>query len=327
VEECSRIFETSPNDRAVLGVIWSAHFQDICAAFGMETAFIKMLTEPAIDLMPGGDAMNEAVIMSRLGLHVGLIGKIGDDSLGHMVLEKAEKSGVDIDNVKISGSTGTTTSVVLINEKGDRNFIFCKGSNSVFSMEDIDLSMIGRSKIISVGSLFELPMLDRGGIETIFKKAKEKKVTTAADVTHDVYGLGLEGIKGVLTYTDIFLPSYVEAVYLTKREDPEKAAEMLLNCGVKIVVIKLGPKGCYIKTGEESLYINTYDVKRVDTTGAGDNFVAGFLTGTLKGWDLKKCGMFANVVGSICVGEVGATSSVQSMEQVLKFMRENKLSY
>jgi sugar/nucleoside kinase (ribokinase family) len=293
---------------------------------GKEIFVVDSTMVETIDFMPGGDAMNESVIMSRLGLRVGLIGKIGDDAFGHTVLEEAEKSGVDISNVKICGNTKTTTSVVLIDKTGDRNFVYCKGNNDVFSIEDIELSIIRKTKIISVGSLFELPMLDGCGIETIFKKAKASNVTTAADITHDIYGLGLEGIKGILANTDIFIPSYLEAVYLTKEKDPEKAAEVFINCGVMIAVIKLGSKGCYIKTREESFYVNTYNVKRVDTTGAGDNFVAGFLTGIFKGWDLKKCGMFANAVGSICVMEVGATSSVQSMEQVLKFMQENKIA-
>lgn len=280
-----------------------------------------------IDLLPGGDAMNEAIILSRLGAKTGLMGKVGDDVFGQMVLGEARKSGVDVSNVKIDVSTRTTTSVVMIKENGDRNFVYCKGNNDVLSLEDIDLSVISQSKIISVGSVFELPMLDRCGIEIIFKTARESGVITAADVTHDVYGIGLEGIKGILKYADILIPSFVEAVYLTGEKEPEKAADILLGYGVKTVVIKLGALGCYIKTREEGQLIGAYDAKSVDTTGAGDNFIAGFLTGILKGWELKKCGMFANAVGSICVGELGATTAVKNIEQVVEFMENNKIRY
>ncbi len=279
----------------------------------------------SIDIMPGGDAMNEAIILSKLGVKVGLVGKVGDDAFGRMVLGEAENSGVDISNVKIDKSIKTATSIVLVNKNGDRNFVYCKGNNDYFSLEDIDLSIIKQAKIVSLASLFELPMLERGGIEVIFKEARINGVITVADITHDTYGIGLKGIKDILACTDIFLPSYVEAVYLTGEKEPGRAAEALLECGVKTVVIKLGAKGCYIKTKEESHHIGTFDAPVLDTTGAGDNFVAGFLTGMLHGWDIKKCGIFANATGSICVREVGATTAVKSMEQVLNFMETGKL--
>jgi sugar/nucleoside kinase (ribokinase family) len=277
-----------------------------------------------IELAPGGDAMNESIILARLGVKVGLIGKVGSDLSGRMLLMEAEKNGVDISNVKIDKDTKTTISIVLINNNGDRNFIYSKGNNDTFCLNDIDLSVIGQARIVSVGSIFELPMLDKNGIEIIFKEAKVNNVITAADVTHDVYGLGLNGIKSILQYTDIFIPSYIEAVYLTNEKEPDKAAEILLEHGVKIVVIKMGAKGCYIQTLTEHYFINAYDVVAVDTTGAGDNFVAGFLTGILNGWNLKQCGMFANAVGSICVDEAGATTAVKSMNQVMQFMKDTK---
>jgi sugar/nucleoside kinase (ribokinase family) len=273
-----------------------------------------------IIVMPGGDAMNESMVLARLGKKVGLVGKVGDDAFGHMVLQNAKENKVDTSNVKVDSSTITSTSIVLINKNGIRNIVYCNGNNQSFSLGDIDLSVIKRAKMVNIGSLLGLPELDKSGAEIIFKEAKANHVITSADTNHDICGIGLAGIKGILKYTDIFMPSYYEAKALTNETDPEKMADVFLNCGVKTIVIKLGINGCLIKDTKESFLLPTCDANTIDTTGAGDNFVAGFLTGILNGWSLRKSGMFANAAGALSTQEVGACVAVKSADQVEDFM-------
>ena len=104
---------------------------------------------------------------------------------------------------------------------------------------------------------------------------------------------------------------------------PEEQADVFLSWGAKNVVIKLGEDGCLVRNANESFRTPIYKTRCVvDTTGAGDNFVASFLTGVLKGWDLKKCSEFAAAAGSICVEKVGATAAIESLEQVENRMKE-----
>lgn len=278
-----------------------------------------------IDVLPGGDALNEAVVLSRLGNKVGLIGKVGRDDFAETVLNSLKKEDVDTNNIKIDENVKTSACIVLINKDGSRNFATYRGANSQFSITDIDLSILKRTQVVNVGSMFALKKLDGAGVEILFKEARANHVVTAADMKQDTYKLGFEGIKNVLKYTDYFLPSYDEAAYLTKETDPVKMAEIFLNSGVKTVVIKLGEKGCYIKTTTENYLVEPFKTEAVDTTGAGDNFVAGFLTGVIKGWDLKKCGRFANAVGSVSVQKVGATTAVESMEQIMEYMENHNV--
>ena len=279
---------------------------------------VTMVNE--IDILTGGDAMNEAAIFSKLGNRVGLVGKVGNDHFGKAILQLAQMDRVDIKNIKIDENVKTSVCIVLVNEKGDRNFLSYRGPNETLSVEDIDFSIIKKAKAVSIGSIFALPKLDRGGAELIFKEARANNVITAFDVKYDTYKLGFDGIKGLLGYTDFFLPSYDEAVYLTKEKEPEKIADILLGYGAKTIVIKLGGEGCYIKSSKESYLVEPYETEAIDTTGAGDNFVAGFLTGVLKGWDLMRCSKFANAVGSLSVKGIGATTFVKSMDQVIDYM-------
>ncbi len=275
-----------------------------------------------IKLLPGGDAMNEALILAKLGQKTGILGKVGDDEFGHMVLQQANAIGVDTSCVKVDRNTITSASLVLVNQNGDRNFVYCSGNNESLTLADIDLALIKQAKIVCIGSLLGLPGLDKEGTAAIFREARENHVITVADATHDICNIGFAGIENVLKYTDIFMPSYTEGKYITGESDPRKMATILLSCGVKTVVIKLGKKGCFIQNAEEHYHLPAYKVAVVDTTGGGDNFVAGFLTGISNGWHLKECGMFANAVGAISTQKIGANTAVKSQRQVQEFMQK-----
>ena len=130
-----------------------------------------------------------------------------------------------------------------------------------------------------------------------------------------------------MEYIDLFIPSIEEAIMLSGKEEPEEIADAFLAMGVKTVVIKLGKKGCFIKDSVgEKYFIPTYSkIKAVDTTGAGDSFVAGFLTGITKGMGLYESGRFANAVGTHCVMAAGASTGIKSYEEIVKFIENNEI--
>jgi len=87
-------------------------------------------------------------------------------------------------------------------------------------------------------------------------------------------------------------------------------------------VIKLGEKGCFIRSGTKNFIVPAFDVNPVDTTGAGDSFVGGFLAGLMRGWDIERCARLGNGVAGFKTQFIGATTSQMSMERVLEFMGE-----
>ena len=86
----------------------------------------------------------------------------------------------------------------------------------------------------------------------------------------------------------------------------EEACDVLLNAGVKNVIVKCGSRGCFI--GSEQRYVSTSAVECVDTTGAGDSFVSGFVSKLIDNKSLDECVSFGNKCGSLCVQKVGATT-------------------
>jgi sugar/nucleoside kinase (ribokinase family) len=278
-----------------------------------------------VPVFPGGDAANVAQVMARLGKNTALATKIGDDAFGHIVYKTVEQSGVDMRYVTLDASLKTAISVVMINRSGDRTFLFLPGSIRELTQDDIDPAAVKQARHVNLGSFFAHPRMDRGGARELFKMAKEYGATTSADVTHDSYHTGFEGIKDSLRYIDYFMPSYAEGKYLTGESEPERIADVLIReaGGDITVVLKMGAEGCFVKSRGKCFRTRAFKVRAVDTTGAGDNFVAGFLTGVSNGWELEQCAEFANAVAGLSVQHLGATSPDMSMAKVREFIKEN----
>jgi len=280
-----------------------------------------------LKIASGGDALNVASNMSRLGLDVGLVGKVGNDVFGEYLINQAAKSGINTCGVKKSDNCTTSTSIVMVDKTGERYFAYYSEANDSLSVDDIDFDYLSGAKIVHLGSAMALPGLDGAGIEELFKRAKASGAATSMDVTWDFTGSWLGKIENALKYTDIFMPSYNEAKLISNRETPEEMEEFFRCCGIKIFAVKLGSKGCFVTDFKDRHYIKTFDnVKVVDTTGAGDAFVSGFLTGISKNWDIYRCGIFGNAVASNCVMEIGATSGVKSFDEIIRFINDNSVS-
>ena len=281
----------------------------------------------AVPVIPGGDATNVSQVMARLGKKTALSTKLGDDAFGHIVYKIVEQSGVDMQYVKLDVRLKTAISVVMINGKGDRTFLFLPGSIRELALEDIDPAAIRQARHVNFGSFFAHPKLDHGGARELFKMAKESGATTSADVTHDSYCTGFDGIKDSLRYLDYFMPSFKEGKYLTGESSPERIADVFIReAGDITVVLKMGEEGCFIKSHGKCIRSRSFKATVLDTTGAGDNFVAGFLTGLSNGWELEECAEFANAVAGVSVQHLGATSPDMSMEKVREFMQNTPAS-
>ncbi|MEA3431502.1 MAG: PfkB family carbohydrate kinase [candidate division WOR-3 bacterium] len=147
------------------------------------------------------------------------------------------------------------------------------------------------------------------------------------DTAWDARGRWMKLLEPCLPYLDIFLPAVEEARMITDAETVEEIAKILIDKGVKIVGLKMGKEGCYIRTKSKKIRIPAYPVEVIDTTGAGDAFVAGFLTGILKKWSLEKTGRLANAAGALSTTAIGATGGLISLKKTLEFMNKFFLTF
>lgn len=284
----------------------------------------KLMPVNQLSLHTGGCAANTAMDLTKIGISASIIGKVGKDGFGDFLVNALKNSGVNTDGLAAKDGINTSASVVLSASNGERTFLHCYGSNADLTYEDIDFNIIKNSKILFIAGTNLMPKFDGVPCSKVLKKAKDMGVYTALDTAWDATGRWMDIVEPSLPYLDLFIPSYDEAKMIAGKEEPEEIADVLLSKGVKLAVIKLGKDGCFIKNIDGEKYtIPTYsDIIVIDTTGAGDSFAAGFITGLVKGWDLCKCGKFANAVGTHCVMEVGSSTGIKSMEEILKFMKK-----
>lgn len=261
-----------------------------------------------IAMMCGGDAYNQASVLSALGRKAGLVSKVAEDISGHMVLDSLARRGVDTSLVVLDKDVGTSTSIVIVRPDGQRNFCTFKGCLRTFGIQDIDFDAVKEAKIVSIGGLFSLPAFDREASIKLFQRARKEGTVTVADTKYDAFHIGLAGIRNLLEYTDYFFPSYEEASYLSGQKEPEKIAEFFHERGARHVGIKLGKEGCFLRTEGFRGILPSFPCKVLDTTGAGDNFMAGLIHGILEGWELPDCVLYANACGALAVSRLGATS-------------------
>lgn len=277
-----------------------------------------------ISMTIGGDAINEATILSRLGHKVALAGCVGDDIPGNFVLDHCRKNGIDISWMRKDPERVTSINVGLVTADGERTFITNRqGSLWKFCMDDLNPQALTEGRILSFASIFNHPLFDGKTLKALFARGKAEGMVICADMIKPRQKETLEDIRAALSYVDYFFPNYDEARLLTGKETVEDIAEVFLSCGVGHVIIKTGKKGCYARSRQETHSVPAYpDSVCIDTIGAGDNFAAGFISALLEGADFRTCTQYANAVASVSVEAPGATAGVRSAKQAKQRYQE-----
>jgi sugar/nucleoside kinase (ribokinase family) len=268
----------------------------------------------------GGDALNVAVNLAKLGISVGLAGVVGDDAAGRDITARLTMAGVDCGNVVISQKNPTSTCIILCEKSGERHFLYHGKSNHELTESMISDEALSRVSILNIGSAMALDSLDGEGLTKLFWRAKKHGVTTTLDLTHDSSGKWLQKIEGALEYTDVFIPSLVEAKTVTGTAEPEAMAEFMAKYKLKIFGVKLGESGCYITDFKEAKIVPAFFCDEVvDTTGAGDAFMSGFICGLLKGFGPFDCAKLGAAAANFCIRHLGATGHLPGFETLVKF--------
>lgn len=273
-----------------------------------------------IGMTVGGDAANEAIVLSRLGHATELICGLGVDGAGAFIENTVRAAGVGTENIIKSDKSGSPINVIVIHKDGQRNFINSGVPKAAHCFPDPKKAE--GVKVVSLASLFLPPFTAVGICLETAKSAKEMGAIVCADVVVQPDSR-LETIAPVLPYIDYFFPNKEEAVALTGKQALADIADVFLDLGIKNVVIKIGADGCYIKNHEMELTVPTYpQIQPVDTTGAGDNFAAGFISGLLQGMDCAACARYACGVATVSILSFGASTGVKSRQQVEACIRE-----
>ncbi len=284
---------------------------------------VRSCAVDSIRLSLGGDAMNEATVLARLGHRPMLVTKLGQDAAAELVLAHCARENIRMYAAR-DGSIDTGINAVLVGSDGERSFITNRnGSLRRLSLNDIlpalETEAFAGAKIACLASMFVSPMLNAEDMEALFARIKSAGKILCADTTKRKNGETARDVAGALKHLDYFFPNREEAALLTGQAEPDAIADCLLDVGVKNVALKLGAQGCLLKNARQRILVPAYPkVRCLDTTGAGDTFAAAFMSGLLEGCPLAECGARANAAASICIERLGATSAPMDPAEIDK---------
>ena len=265
---------------------------------------------------PGGKGSNQAIAAARAGGDVSFVTKLGKDNYADMALKLYQEAGVNTQAVILDSELNTGAAGILINQKTGENAInVISGAAGTIDQKFIEdnLSIIKNSKIFLTqletpldASLYALKIAKENGCTTILNPAP------ARNLPEDCF-------KNI----DFFTPNETEASFfinqsIESEKDCQIAAEVLLDKGVKNILITLGDKGCFFKNQEEEflLPVKKLSVPVVDTTGAGDAFNGAFSVALSKNKNYKEAIEFANLVAGISVTREGAANSMPTIDEI-----------
>jgi sugar/nucleoside kinase (ribokinase family) len=260
-------------------------------------------TVDCIEILPGGAVANTGMALARLGVPVSAWAAVGGDNLG-MVVKDSVTRWAARDFVTVIPSNRTTASVVGVSADGDRSFISAPGAcdDFTFTTAEVESEIASGSRALHVGYAMILPRLDGEPLKVVMNRASELGALTSLDVTYFDHRPWPDLLK-LMPEIDVFCPNLLEASAITGKADAADAAAALVEAGVrKFVAVTDGARGAQVNVvGEGQEFIPAHLVKAIDTTGAGDAFVAGVLAAWYRGLPWWTAAHIGALIASIAV--------------------------
>ena len=307
----------------------------------------KLIHMRGVNINTGGAVANTGLALKILGADVELMGKVGDDAFGRIILERLDQYGLR-EGMIVSPDSGTSYSVVIAPPGTDRIFLHDPGANDTFRVADMDFTKIAGADFFHFGyPPIMRHMYANGGEELteIFRRVKAAGLTTSLDMAA-VDPASEAGkadwaaiLRKVLPYVDYFVPSAEELCFMADRpryedwlhranggdvtavlrveDDIHPLVEKVLAMGARNLLIKCGAPGLYFTDGTIERFEQSYKPDRVlSGTGAGDTSIAAFLKARMDGCPIEDCLRYAAATGASCVEAYDALSGLRSFAEL-----------
>ena len=272
-------------------------------------------------LQPGGCAANTAIALGKLGVPAAVCGRVGDDLLGDFVECDLRSREIDTSGVRRTEGYGTSKTVIVPVVGEDRRFIHTFGANAALTAADIEPAALEAAEVLYVGGYLILPALREDELAERLRAGRARGTRIVLDVAVPAgQKLPPDAARMLLPLADYFVPNDDEAFALTGESDPRRQAECFLEHGANVVVIKLGERGAYVRSGDESFEVLAPPMEVVEPSGAGDAFAAGLMLGILEGWELERSVRFASVIGGSACTALGCWAGVFTRAQAEAFL-------
>ena len=283
----------------------------------------RLLHVEPIQATTGGIVCNTGIAMRRLGMKVAAAGLVGRDPWGELIRGRLSSEGIDTSGLESHAALATSTTAVLIDPSGERSFAHHVGAPAAIDAAYLErtASLAAKARAVIVGYFGLLPGLEpelRKGLAAVHAAGRMVALETAGS------GGSLEELSPALPLVDLYVPSLEEAAHQAGTDDPRAIIACYRSHGAAgIVGVKLGTRGTLLSPKDgEFLEIPCVPAPGpvADTTGAGDSFLAGLVTGILRGMPIREAGLLGSATAACCVTGIGATAGLRSFEETLALL-------
>ncbi len=272
-----------------------------------------------------GSAGYVAQCFSKLGGRAAIVGRIGDDSLGRIVIEGFHDCGVSTSNLVVDEAFETEVSTVVVYNDGNKSSVVSKVPP--LRLDRLDSKCLHGAKALHIGAYLMLP--DLWGRNTIrwIRHAKREKTLVSLDPQMSATGEWGKAFEGILEHLDLLLLDEVEARKISRRKHTLDAVEYLVGHGVSTVAVKAGKRGCIIGEHSRIHSVKAFKTKPISTIGAGDAFDAAFIYGSIHGWPVEKTARFSNAIAALSMTKLGCMTAIpkaKDAERIVKAYYEDR---
>ncbi len=263
-------------------------------------------------LQLGGGLPATLINLGRLGISTKIATELGNDIFSNFAKEKFTQNGVNPTNLYSGEGIPLNITSAIILPKDRTFYTYGKGN-----IEPDDKAL---ETFYSIARGSKICMMQLGGFLPVYKKLKEEGTILVLDTGWDDE-MSIEKYRDYLELADYYTPNRKEAMKITGSDTPEDAAHALKQY-FKKVVVKVDADGCIGIDGDEEFFVPSIEeFVNVDSTGAGDAFLAGFMYGLFYDYSLKDCIKFGNVTGGKAVTAVGALSGYVSEKELFEYKK------
>jgi len=263
-----------------------------------------------LSIIPGGKGANQAVAAARQGVTVAMVGRVGNDSFGPTLLQNLQDNRIETTHVQTSESA-TGTAIIVVDSSGQNSIVLSPGANGKVTPSDVD--SVSFQDVDMLLLQLEIPL------ETVVHAADVARQNRLRVILNPAPARRLP--DSLLADVDILVPNESELQLLsgqpvTDTDSAKSAARILLEKGLKTVIVTLGANGALLVTDEMVTYVPTFEVDVVDTTAAGDAFIGGLAAALLNGRSLEDAVRYGNASGALAAAKFGAQPSLPTAEDI-----------
>ena len=275
-------------------------------------------------LTVAGTAGGTIIDCAKLGLSTLAVGAVGDDEKADFVVSVLEKFGADTAGFERIKGVPTSSTILNIRPNGERPALHLRGACDYFMPPNKEKLDIFDCKVFHLGGTGLLKKLDGSVSVELLKDAKENGCITTWDLIGATEST-IDIVKPLLPHIDYFMPSIEEASIMCGLDDPKDIAKYYLDNGVTNCVLTMGGEGSLFVNKDETIKTPAFDINVVDTTGCGDAFDAGMITGLINNFDLEKSLKFATTTSGLVATGLGSDAGIIDFDDTINKMNTLKI--